>query len=44
MQLRAQMTALNQALILRPQIEQVNATYDYQTQLSALNYQIGNLR
>jgi hypothetical protein len=26
------------------QIEQVNATYDYQTQLSALNYQIGNLR
>lgn len=26
------------------QIEQVNATYDYQTELATLNYQIGNLR
>ena len=30
--------------LTQAQIEQVNATYDYQTQLSALNYQIGNLR
>jgi outer membrane protein len=30
--------------LTQAQIEQVNETYDYQTQLSALNYQIGNLR
>jgi len=30
--------------LTQAQIEQVNATYDYQTQLSALNYQTGNLR
>jgi outer membrane protein len=30
--------------LTQAQIEQVNATYDYQTQLSVLNYQIGNLR
>ena len=30
--------------LTQAQIEQVNATYDYQTQLSALNYQIGSLR
>lgn len=30
--------------LTQAQIEQVNATYDYQTQLSALNYQAGNLR
>lgn len=30
--------------LTQAQIEQVNATYDYQTQLSGLNYQIGNLR
>lgn len=30
--------------LTQAQIEQVNATYDYQTQLSALSYQIGNLR
>jgi outer membrane protein len=30
--------------LTQAQIEQVNATYDYQTQLAALNYQIGNLR
>lgn len=30
--------------LTQAQIEQVNATYDYQTQLSTLNYQIGNLR
>jgi outer membrane protein len=30
--------------LTQAQIEQVDATYDYQTQLSALNYQIGNLR
>jgi outer membrane protein len=30
--------------LTQAQIEQVNATYDYQTQLSMLNYQIGNLR
>ena len=30
--------------LTQAQIEQVNATYDYQAQLSALNYQIGNLR
>ncbi len=30
--------------LTQAQIEQVNATYDYQTQLSVLNYQAGNLR
>jgi outer membrane protein len=30
--------------LTQAQIEQVDATYDYQTQLSVLNYQIGNLR
>ena len=30
--------------LTQAQIEQVNAAYDYQTQLSILNYQIGNLR
>jgi outer membrane protein len=30
--------------LTQAQIEQVNATYDYQTQLSVLNYQTGNLR
>jgi outer membrane protein len=30
--------------LTQAQIEQVNATYDYQVQLSSLNYQIGNLR
>jgi outer membrane protein len=30
--------------LTQAQIEQVNEIYDYQTQLSALNYQIGNLR
>ena len=30
--------------LTQAQIEQVNATYDYQTQLSTLNYQAGNLR
>ena len=30
--------------LTQAQIEQVNATYDYQTQLSVLNYQIGNRR
>jgi outer membrane protein len=30
--------------LTQAQIEQVNAIYDYQTQLSGLNYQIGNLR
>jgi outer membrane protein len=30
--------------LTQAQIEQVNATYDYQTELSALNYQVGNLR
>jgi len=30
--------------LTQAQIEQVNATYDYQTQLSVLNYRVGNLR
>jgi outer membrane protein len=30
--------------LTQAQIEQVDATYDYQTQTSILNYQIGNLR
>jgi outer membrane protein len=30
--------------LTQAQIEQVNATYDYQTQLSVLNYEAGNLR
>jgi outer membrane protein len=30
--------------LTQAQIDQVNATYDYQTQLSVLNYSIGNLR
>jgi outer membrane protein len=30
--------------LTQAQIEQVNAIYDYQTQLSGLNYQMGNLR
>ena len=30
--------------LTQAQIEQVNATYDYQTELSGLNYQIGSLR
>ena len=30
--------------LTQAQIEQVNATYDYQTQLSVLNYSVGNLR
>jgi len=30
--------------LTQAQIEQVNATYDYQMQLSTLNYQTGNLR
>ena len=30
--------------LTQAEIEQVNSTYDYQTQLAALNYQIGNLR
>ena len=30
--------------LTQAQIEQVNATYDYQVQLAALNYQTGNLR
>jgi outer membrane protein len=30
--------------LTQAQIEQVNATYDYQTQSSVLNYQIGSLR
>jgi outer membrane protein len=30
--------------LTQAQIEQVNATYDYQTQVSLLNYSIGNLR
>jgi outer membrane protein len=30
--------------LTQAQIEQVNATYDYQTQLAALSYQAGNLR
>jgi outer membrane protein len=30
--------------LTQAQIEQVNATYDYDTQLSVLNYSIGNLR
>lgn len=30
--------------LTQAQIEQVNATYDYETQLSVLNYSIGNLR
>jgi outer membrane protein len=30
--------------LTQAQIEQVNATYDYQTQLSGLNCQVGNLR
>jgi outer membrane protein len=30
--------------LTQAQIEEVNATYDYQTQLSVLNYEAGNLR
>jgi outer membrane protein len=30
--------------LTQAQIEQVNATYDYQTELSVLNYSVGNLR
>jgi outer membrane protein len=30
--------------LTQAQIEQVNAAYDYDTQLSVLNYSIGNLR
>jgi outer membrane protein len=34
----------SQLNLTQAQIEQVNATYDYETQLSVLNYSIGNLR
>jgi outer membrane protein len=34
----------SQLNLTQAQIEQVNATYDYQTELSVLNYSIGNLR
>ena len=34
----------SQLNLTQAQIEQVNATYDYQTELALVNYSIGNLR
>jgi hypothetical protein len=34
----------SQLNVTQAQIEQVNATYDYQTELSVLSYSVGNLR